>query len=376
MKIIAFYLPQFYTFPENDEWWGKGFTEWTNTKKAIPQFRHHYQPRIPYKENYYTLVDTNTIAWQLNLAKEYGIYGFCFYHYWFAGGKKLLEKPVELFLKDKNLKMNFCLSWANEPWTRSWDGEQKQVIMPQEYGDEKEWKEHFYYLLDYFRDERYIKIKNKPLFIFYKPELFQRFDEMIKLWNGWAVKEGFDGICLAIQGPKWNVISQNDSMFVEYKIMYEPGYTGELLDYKFDFRLSCSKMMMKINSLLTSGFKGNKFSYKAYCENIITRTKQSDKEVPGFFVDWDNTARRGNRANVFCGSNPEVFEYYLSKLVLRCKNEYHKDTIFINAWNEWAEGCYLEPDQKYGLDYLKALKKVLINHNEFPNDMNNNIECL
>ena len=179
MKIIAFYLPQFYTFPENDAWWGKGFTEWTNTRKAVPQFQNHYQPRVPYRDNYYTLTNSDAIAWQIAEAKKYGIYAFCFYHYWFANGKKLLEKPVELFLKNKDLNMNFCLSWANEPWTRSWDGEQKQIIMPHEYGGEKEWRDHFFYLLDFFRDERYIKIKNRPLFVFYRPEIFPEFEKMI-----------------------------------------------------------------------------------------------------------------------------------------------------------------------------------------------------
>lgn len=376
MKIIAFYLPQFYTFPENDAWWGKGFTEWTNTRKAVPQFQNHYQPRVPYRDNYYTLTNSDAIAWQIAEAKKYGIYAFCFYHYWFANGKKLLEKPVELFLKNKDLNMNFCLSWANEPWTRSWDGEQKQIIMPQEYGGEKEWRDHFFYLLDFFRDERYIKIKNRPLFVFYRPEIFPEFEKMISLWNIWAVKEGFDGICLATQGPKWNVFEGNASDYVDYKIMYEPGYTGELLEHQFDFKLAMSKGIRKIDSLLTPGFHGNKFSYRAYCENIISRKMKSCKEVPGFFVDWDNTARRGNSANVFLGSSPDVFGQYLTKLIVKCRNEYHKNTIFINAWNEWAEGCYLEPDQRYGMKYLEALKNALNNCNEFPSDFNSDIESL
>lgn len=156
MKLIAFYLPQFHTFPENDEWWEKDFTEWTNVKRAMKLYSWQYQPRIPYKNNYYNLNDDfeATMKWQIGIAKRGGVYGFCFYHYWFKNGKRLLEKPVERFLENENLDINFCLSWANEPWTRTWDGKQHDILMPQEYGDVDEWKDHFYYLLPFFKDGR------------------------------------------------------------------------------------------------------------------------------------------------------------------------------------------------------------------------------
>ena len=169
MRIIAFYLPQFHNIPENDEWWGDGFTEWVNVKKAEPIYEGHEQPRVPLDGNYYNLLDDDVKIWQAELAKKYGIYGFCYYHYWF-NGKLLLEKPMEQMLENKKVDLPFCVCWANEPWTRAWVGE-KKVLIGQEYGTEKEWKEHFDYMLPFFRDDRYIKEDNRPLYVIYRPEI-------------------------------------------------------------------------------------------------------------------------------------------------------------------------------------------------------------
>ena len=365
MKVIAFYLPQYYTFPENDEWWGKGFTEWTNTRKATPQFKKHYQPRIPQGQNYYCLTDVDSIRWQIKIAKANGIYGFCFYHYWFKDGKQLLEKPVELFLNNKDLDMPFCLSWANEPWTRSWDGENKAIIMPQEYGDEREWAVHFDYLLPFFNDCRYLRIDGKPAFILYRPEIFPQFENMIRTWNELAIKNGLSGITWLIQSPSWNADPANDSPMIDYKIMYEPGYTGNTQGKDADLALVLSKYVSKLRRRISLRNNINRFSYKRFAECIVNRRVLSNKYIPGFFTDWDNTARRGKNANVFVGSNPAVFKKYLVKLILKAKNEYHKDYLFINAWNEWAEGCYLEPDEKYGDGYLNAVKEALKETNEW-----------
>ncbi len=368
MKLIAFYLPQFYSFSENDEWWGKGFTEWTNTKKAVPQFRNHYQPRIPKDENYYCLVDEKAIRWQVEIAKEHGIYGFCFYHYWFKDGKQLLEKPVELFLKNSDIKMPFCLSWANEPWTRSWDGKNKSIIMPQEYGDEQEWRKHFEYLLPFFLDERYIRIDGKPAFVFYRPEIFPQLETMIQLWNELAIENGLGGLTWLIQGPSWNANPENDSRFIDYKIMYEPGFTGSLPNKKQRLSFLISKYASKIGRRLNPFNNINKLSFVEYAKSITNRKDMPEKFIPGFFTDWDNTPRRGKDANVFLGSNPKVFKYYFTKLIAKARDEYKKDYIFINAWNEWAEGCYLEPDERNGYGYLNAVKEALIQTNEWPND--------
>jgi len=192
-KIIAFYLPQFHAIPENDQWWGQGFTEWTNVKKAKSLFEGHYQPRIPANKNYYNLMDPGTIEWQINLAKQNNIFGFCYYHYYFEG-KKLLEKPLENLLRRKDLDFPFCISWANHNWTRTWDGKEKKILMKQGYGNEKTWHEHFQYLLPFFQDKRYIKINNKPIFIIFWSSQFDKIDEMIELWNHLAKENGFDGM--------------------------------------------------------------------------------------------------------------------------------------------------------------------------------------
>lgn len=226
MRFIAFYLPQFHTFPENDEWWGKGFTEWTNVKKAKQLFSWQYQPRKPYQDNYYDLDKEfkTTMSWQIRIAKEYGLEGFCFYHYWFENGKKLMEKPIENFLKDQELDMPFCLSWANEPWTRAWDGSSQQVIMPQAYGDKEEWMKHFEYLLSFFKDDRYIKVDEKPMFLIYRIELIPNIDEMLKLWNDLAIKAGFDGLFIVSQGSVYGTTKQKNKLIDAY-VLYEPGYT-------------------------------------------------------------------------------------------------------------------------------------------------------
>lgn len=367
MKIIAFYLPQFHSFPENDKWWGKGFTEWTNTKKTVPLYRNHYEPREPMNDNYYCLLDKETMKWQINLAKEYGVYGFCFYHYWFGENKMLMEKPIEMFLQDKSLDQKFCISWANETWSRRWNGSEQDVLIKQEYGDKEEWTKHFEYLLDYFKDDRYIKVDNKPLFVLYKPEIFPQYKEMFNLWNDLAKKNGLEGITFAVQGAVWNNIENVDDSEVQYRIMYEPGFTGTQSHKKKGVALGLSTLVLKIYTKLKINFNVQLLSYDAYCKNIINRKVTSNKFIPGFFVDWDNTPRKGKNGSSFLGSTPEKFGYYFSKLIYKTRREYNKDMIFINAWNEWAEGCYLEPDKKHGLKYLENLRKALKENNEFPN---------
>ena len=222
MKIIAFYLPQFHNIPENDEWWGDGFTEWTNVRKAKPYFEGHNQPEIPLNKYYYNLLDDNVKLWQAKLAKDYGVYGFCYYHYWF-NGKMLLEKPMEQMLKNKEINQHFCICWANEPWTKAWVNETK-VLIPQKYGHEKEWKEHFDYLLPFFRDDRYIKHRGRPLMVIYRPQVIDCIGEMISYWNKLAKEAGFkDGLCFAYQ--TYGMEEKGDDMF-DYSIEFQPAYAG------------------------------------------------------------------------------------------------------------------------------------------------------
>lgn len=246
MKIIAFYLPQFHTFPENDKWWGKGFTEWTNTKKGKPNFTGHYQPHTPLNGNYYDLVnDENVLPEQIRLAKEYGVDGFCFYHYWFAQGKKLMEKPIERFLADKSLNMPFCLCWANENWSRRWDGSEQSVLIAQDYGDGEDRKNHIEYLMKFFSDERYLRDeKGRPILLIYKPQLIDNLDVLLAEWREAVMAAGFPGVCFACQYPQ-NDRSLRDKF--DHWIDFEPAATTAIPGDNFlkAFRI-CPKYAMEV----------------------------------------------------------------------------------------------------------------------------------
>lgn len=203
IKTIAFYLPQYHAIPENDKFWGKGFTEWVNTKKATPLFEGHYQPKVPLNENYYNLLDDDVKIWQANLAKKYGVFGFCYYHYWFKDGKKLLEKPLEQMLQNKDVDIPFCMSWANENWSKRWDGGNQEIIAEQDYGTEDDWKKHLLYMVQFFKDERYITLNGDPVFLIYKPEEIPDLHRMVTYWQSEIKKFGFNRICLMIQNSGW-----------------------------------------------------------------------------------------------------------------------------------------------------------------------------
>ena len=356
MKVIAFYLPQFHRFKENDEWWGEGFTEWTNTKKSIPCFKGHVEPKEPLNDFYYDLADTsNVMRWQIDLAKKYGVYGFCFYHYWFSDDHILMQKPLENFLNDKSLDIPFCISWANETWSRRWNGSDKDVLIEQTYGDKNSWIKHFNYMLPYFKDDRYIKFNEKPLFILYKPEIFDEYKEMFRLWNSLAKENGLDGLSL---GAIWNNISNVDDELVDLRIMYEPGFTGCQNKKGKGLRIGISSRILRFKTKRTKT-NINFQSYDAYCKNMLNRHVTSNKFVPGMFVGWDNTPRKGKNSTIFLGSNPNKFEKYMTLMLKKAKKEYKTDMVFVNAWNEWAEGCYLEPDKENKYEYLDALKRAL-----------------
>ena len=385
MKIIAFYLPQFHNIPENDEWWGNGFTEWTNVKKAKPLYEGHMQPRVPLGGNYYNLLDDNVKIWQADLAKKYGVYGFCYYHYWF-NGKMLLEKPMEQMLANKEVDIPFCICWANEPWTKAWVGDEKKLLIAQEYGQEEEWKQHFMYLLPFFKDERYITKDGKPLFVFYRPDIVPCMKEMIETWDKLAKENGLSGITFAFQSGDYDWNNSKEAKLFDYDIEFQPPYASHWL-YSNDGKIVSA--LKKCRRLL-AGWAGKKFgidlyrygtaqykkmtgqtvaNYDSMWQKIIEAKPMRSNSIPGAFVKWDNTPRHGERGQINVGT-PEKFEYYLSKQIKHAREDYHEDMIFMYAWNEWAEGGYLEPDEddKYG--YLEAIKRAFEENNEFPEFQN------
>lgn len=369
MKIITFYLPQFHVIPENNEFWGENFTEWVNVKKAIPLFDGHKQPVEPLDDNYYNLMDINTLYWQANLAQQFGIYGFCFYHYWIEG-RKLLEKPIEIFLENKDINIHFCLSWANHSWTDSWRGANKTLIA-QTYGGKEDWDAHFEYLLPFFKDGRYIKEDNKPLFIIYMPEDISNINEMLDYWNERARDEGFEGLTYAYQYIYYDMDKKKDDSRFDYGIEFQPAYAiadsrGKLManvrKYGFKFLSWMQKTLnIRINMDQT---KLEVMDYSQIWEYVLKRKPNNGKKIPGAFTGWDNTPRKGKAGLVLHNASPELFKKYLSKQIERARQIYHKDYLFITAWNEWAEGCILEPTKEHGYGYLQAVRDALIENNE------------
>ncbi|MCR1927173.1 glycoside hydrolase family 99-like domain-containing protein [Enterococcus gallinarum] len=358
MKYIAYYLPQFHEIPENNEWWGNGFTEWTNVKNAKKLFQNHYQPRIPLNNNFYNLLNKETLEWQAALANKYNVYGFCFYHYWFKDSKKLLEKPAEILLDHPSIDMNYCFSWANEPWTRSWDGKSGEIIMEQDYGDKRDWKNHFDYLVPFFKDKRYIKIDGKPVFIIYKPDSSPKIEQMMNYWNQLCEIEGIQKIYF-IRTLRSRKINGNDEIF-SAAVEFEPAYTNYNLPLyertiRKGYNLFCSNIKSN-NKLKLMKYDYKKVTQKSLKKRPITSSKI--KTIPGIFVNWDNTPRKGANGIVFKNFNLKNFENYLYEKSLIARDLYKSDMLFINAWNEWAEGTYLEPDDKYGFGYLETIKKV------------------
>lgn len=339
--VIAVHLPQFHPIKENDEWWGTGFTEWTNVSKAKPLFSSHYQPHIPLN-GFYDLRLKDNIVNQVDLAKKTGVRGFCFYHYWF-GGRRLLERPVNIFLENQDIDFPFCLCWANENWTRRWDGLDQEILIKQEHSPEDDIA-FIEDLSKYLTDSRYIKIDNKPLVIVYRPGLLPNAAETAKRWRDYCYDNGIGDIYIAmVQG-----FGEADPRKFEFDAAIEfPLLDGglELVNNDFDNRHE---------------FGGHIFSL----EDMANRTME--KELPEFdfyrtvIPSWDNTARKGQKGTVFTKSSPELYRRWLENAIRFTKayNSQEKQFVFINAWNEWAEGNHLEPDRRYGYAYLNATQKA------------------
>lgn len=349
IKPIVFYLPQFHVIPENDEWWGQGFTEWTNTKQGKPLYTGHYQPRIPHDDlGYYDLSDWSILKKQATLAKQYGVYGFCFYHYWFDGSR-LLEKPVNQLLQHPEINIPFCLCWANENWTRCWDGMDSEILKAQNHSQVDDLA-FIQDLSHYLRDSRYIRVDGKPLVIIYRPELFPKPIDSVKLWRKWCREHGIGEIYLAYMQGFDNPENPQEIGF-DAKIEFPP-----LISYDEDALVTPTG--------LEEDFSGRTLSYPAYVKQVILQRKEQQSSYPLFrsvMMAWDNTARREKKATIFTDFSLQTYSEWLKDSVTHTRIEHPDDRrfIFINAWNEWAEGTYLEPDQRFGYGCLEAVRTAI-----------------
>lgn len=361
-KIIANYLPQFHQIPENDLWWGKGYTDWTAVRNSVPIFEGHRQPRVP-MEGYYDLSNKDAIKRQAELANVYGIDGFGIYHYYFSNEQQLLTEPAEIILNNKDIHINYMFIWDNASWKKTWskvsfsndwsplyennsdnqlvrsDGILAELI----YGGEKEWKIHFEFLLPYFKDSRYIKIDDRPVFvIFGQTNGHKILHKMISFWNKLAQENGFSGIFfIGKTNPRYVHICDE-----EFK--YQPTWDG----WGNRTLLSLAK-----NKFLR---KQHYYDYDKIWSNILKNAeKDAQKKINfGAFVDYDDSPRRGENGTMVLGATPEKFERYFAKL-LKISNENHKNFVFLTAWNEWGEGAYLEPDTDYKFAYLEAVRNAV-----------------
>ena len=361
-KIFALYLPQYHETPENNEWWGKGYTDWIAVKNAKPNFVGHNQPRIPLNNNYYNLLDVENIRWQANLAKKYRINGFCIYHY-FSAGKLQMYRPAELLLEAKDIDIEYYFSWANHDFAKQWFDGDGHLLRKQEYGNKKTWTEHYRYLSPFFKDKRYLKIDRKPVFTIYDVFHIHCFNEMMNIWDQLAKEDGFEGIYII--GTKSNTNLKSSELlankwirksFVFEPMNYRSNGTNTNLVYTTGRRIKT--VLIRFNNKIRSNHRiQEKYSIKAAYKAILNRKMDKD-EIYGFFTDWDNTPRYRDKSVVFTGASVALFEEYFRKIYLKSCDE-KKDIIIVNAWNEWGESSYLEPDELNRYSYLEAIKRVV-----------------
>lgn len=375
MKILSLYLPQFHQIPENDEWWGKGFTEWVNVKKAKPLFENHNQPRVPLNENYYDLSDVINMKKQVKIAKKYGIYGFCVYHYWF-NGHLLLEKPMENYLANKDIDFPFCFCWANEHWTNAWVSGENKILIQQDFNDEKDWVDHFNYLLPFFKDNRYIKENNKIKFVIYYPSIIEKLKEFMDCWNNLAKQNGFEGFEFIYQHYLFHLDRNktNERKLFDYGIEFQPNLamnqSKNLVKRKIELlRAKISNFLQTKMNIYIKIKQHNveKFNYDCIWKKILS-SKGGKNLIPGSFVDWDNTSRRGLRGSCMIENSVEKFKKYFELQVKDFRTKYKTEYLIMFSWNEWAEGGYLEPDEKNKYGYLEAIYEILNKYNELPGE--------
>jgi len=347
-KLIAFYLPQYHPIPENDVWWEPGFTEWTNVAKAKPLFRGHEQPKIPADLGFYDLRVPEVREQQAELAKEAGIDGFCYWHYWFGGGKRLLERPFNEVLVSGKPNFPFCLGWANHSWEKkTWvPGKDNTVLIKQTY-DNQDYKDHFNAMLPAFKDNRYIRINNKLLFLIWEPSGLPNIKEFIDLWRGLAKENNlpdFHFTAFSFKRKGTDIFLQHGFDSVSFDLIIEAA--GDNLH---------NRILAKIKRTLLNLPRATE--YENYVKYFLDNFKFSNKHQPVIIPNFDHSPRSGNRGIILMNSSPSKFITFLRKVSNEItKIDNNENFIFIKSWNEWGEGNYIEPDQKFGREYIEALR--------------------
>lgn len=362
MRVIAFYLPQFHPIPENDAWWGKGFTEWTNVARAKPMFRGHYQPHVPADLGFYDLRLPEAREAQARMAKEYGVEAFCYWHYWFGDGRRILERPFTEVLNSGAPDFPFCLGWANQTWTGIWHGAPNRILVEQRYPGSADHERHFYAMLAAFKDQRYVRVDGRPLFVIYAPHELPAPSDFILLWQQLAAKEGLEKFFFVAHGAPLTGVGF-DAFVHNLPFTAMPprgiGNAKRLINSALSRGIGCTLKDLGIDRLPE---RRRYFDFVDY----FTRTPLRAGELPLLIPNWDNTPRSGQRGVCLTNSTPERFERMCRAARDKLSHVTNPDQriVFVKAWNEWAEGNHLEPDLKYGLAYLESLRRGLgLRHN-------------
>jgi Glycosyltransferase WbsX/Glycosyl transferases group 1 len=351
IRAIAFYLPQYHPIPENDRWWGKGFTEWTHVTRAKPLFPGHYQPHLPAELGFCDLRVPEVREAQADLAREHGIYGFCYHFYWF-GGKRLLDRPLAEMLASGRPDFPFCVCWANENWTRRWDGRDQEILVKQEYSPEGDLA-FIQELFPLLSDRRYIRVKGKPLLLVYRTESLPNSKKTAEIWREEAIRVGIGDLYLCR---------------VESFAAVDPDSIGFDAACQFPPLLSDSPELdptLVFNGTDPSRFKGKMLDYPGLAQEALN-SEVHYKRFFGVTPSWDNTPRRGNNAYMWLNSSPGEYENWFAQALTNTMSRYQGEErlIFINAWNEWGEGCHLEPDQRHGRAFCQATRRALSRFNQ------------
>jgi lipopolysaccharide biosynthesis protein len=358
-RLIAFYLPQYHPIPENDRWWGKGFTEWTNVTKAKPLFPGHKQPNLPADLGFYDLRVPEVRQAQADLARTYGIEGFCYWHYWFGDGQRILERVFDEVLASGQPDFPFCLAWANETWSRTWQGKAKAILMEQRYPGEADDRRHFEYLLKAFRDPRYIRVEGKPLFVIYNPEGLPQPKAFINLFQKLAIEAGLPG--LFIPGVCDDYFSLEASG-LDARIPPQPGLFQHLKANGWQ-REPRPNLIIRAGRKIWRKFRSNLpfpeiYSYPRKARFYVNLPKCDARTLPCAMNNWDKTPRSGKRATIFLGTTPEQYRLVLRKSIADVSDRPAEHRIvFLKSWNEWAEGNQLEPDRCFGHGFLQVTRE-------------------